>query len=1210
MLNPQSPLRCAARWCAFLTLMFTLTLALSPASFAQTTVATGSIVGTVTDPTGAAVEGAKVTITNMGTNQVIALTSNATGSYNSGALTPGSYKVQIAAKGFSSSSQVITVQVGNTATANASLQVGQESTVVEVQGSALSVNTEQSEVQGVLTSSQIENLPVNGRNFLDLAQLEPGVQIQDGQNFDPTKAGYSSISFGGRFGRTARVNVDGVDVSDETVGTVTQDIPASGIDQFQLGQSSLDLSNDLTSSGAVNVTTKSGTNAYHGQAFGLFRDRTVGGVATPGGGDLPFQRSQYGGNFGGAIIKDKLFFFADGERIKQDSFAPVQVASPFDTFNGGFAVPFREDELMGRLDYNLGHNARLFYRFNYFKNSLNSDFGLGYGVYVNKDVARTHVAGVDFNTGTFTHTIRFSYLKFQNQIADTVKGSDLPGADIGVDLSSPGTGLFLGPSPLAPQSTPQRNFQIKYDGSKSIHSHILRYGISYNDIQGGGFANFYGTAPRIYFNTSADNGDCSGDFVNPCPGSTAAFAQNGPFEGGDTNPLNYPVNNLRVGNGLGFNTLQPALGFPAGGLGPDHRLGLYVGDSWKIRRNFTLSAGLRYDRDTGRTDSDLPAIPEINAAFPGYGNPVKQANSNFAPQLGIAWDPSSNGKTVIRGGIGLYYENVIFNNVLFDRPFRLPTGAFNQTPFACLSGQPQFVAVSDGFIQPGAGVCADAGGNPIAAGVAAPNVLAFWQQVEAGNPLDLQAANPNYIGNFLDAGLGVPGPALFAPNYKTPRSVQINFGVQREIRHGMILSADYLRNIETRTLLGVDVNHVGDANHFNLGAAQAAIAQTEADCGHPGDLAGTMTDCAPINGPGAGADMTTFASYGLTSSADFGGDCRTNAFTPLSLVQGDPVPLGRPCAFGGINDAQGAAFFLQPIGRSVYNALQVKLVQNVQTPFRGVKAMNFQVAYSLSRFENTGGAQLTGTTADNDQDFVLAAADYNQPGKYFGPSILDRTHQISFGGYADLPMKFRLGMIGHFYSPLSTGITVPNFGIGNGEIYRSDFTGDGTTQDPMPGTHFGQFDRGTNASGLNTLISNYNTTVAGQPTPAGQVLIQNGLFSAGELASLGGVAPQIAAPTPGQVNFSWMKSLDLNLGWRYTIKDRVSIEPSIAVFNLLNFANFNLPPNTMNGLLFGVPGTINGTTGLDNEQFRVGNGTGVYAVGSGRQIEWGLKVSF
>src|SRR6202166_4072091 len=132
---------------------------------------------------------------------------------------------------------------------------------------------------------QVNNTPVNGRNFLDLAQLEPGVQIQDGTNFDPTKGGYSSISFGGRFGRTARINVDGVDISDETVGTTTQDIPASAIDQFQISQSSLDLSQDLTFPGAVNVTTKSGTNALHGEAFGFFRDHSLN-AASPGAGDL------------------------------------------------------------------------------------------------------------------------------------------------------------------------------------------------------------------------------------------------------------------------------------------------------------------------------------------------------------------------------------------------------------------------------------------------------------------------------------------------------------------------------------------------------------------------------------------------------------------------------------------------------------------------------------------------------------------------------------------------------------------------------------------------------------------------------------------------------------------------------------------------------------------------------------------------------------
>src|SRR5205807_3913861 len=137
--------------------------------------------------------------------------------------------------------------VGNAATLNPKLAVGQENTVIEVQGSTVAVNTEQAIVQGVLNSAQIENLPVNGRNFLDLAQLEPGVQLQDGQNFDPTKAGYSSISFNGVNGRTARIELDGVDVSDETVGTTTLNISSGSIEEFQIARSSLDPSTELTS---------------------------------------------------------------------------------------------------------------------------------------------------------------------------------------------------------------------------------------------------------------------------------------------------------------------------------------------------------------------------------------------------------------------------------------------------------------------------------------------------------------------------------------------------------------------------------------------------------------------------------------------------------------------------------------------------------------------------------------------------------------------------------------------------------------------------------------------------------------------------------------------------------------------------------------------------------------------------------------------------
>jgi hypothetical protein len=1159
---------------------------------AQTTVGTGSIVGNVTDPSSAVVSGARVTVTNLATGQVISLTTNSSGAYNSGALLPGDYKVRVSERGFRQMEMPITVLVGNTSTVSMKLEIGQESQVVEVQGSAVRVNTEQATVQGVLNAEQIENLPVNGRNFLDLAQLEPGVQIQDGQDFDPTKAGYSSISFGGRFGRTARIEVDGVDVSDETVGTTTMDIPASGIEEFQLSQSSLDLSNELTSSGAVNVTTKSGTNNIHGEAFGLFRDSSLAAaLPTPAGLPSPTsQRSQYGGRFGGPIIKNKFFYFLDGERTEQHGQAAVLAGAPFNNFSGYFNSPFLEDNLMGKADYQLTQSAHLFYRFSYFKNSLLANAGLGFSVYDNKDITRNHVIGMDFNTGSFSHSIRFEYLKFQNQIADATLGSNLPLASFPSEIQMGSTGLVTGPNYLAPQSTLQSNHQLKYDGSKTMGSHVIRYGVGYNHIVGGGFANFQSIVPYLITNVGS---------------SETAFAATGPFPGGDANPLNYPVEFVYLGNGLGYSTTTPAFGFPSGGI-TDNRIGLYLGDSWKVKKNFTLTYGLRYVRDTGRTDSNLPGIPELNALMPGLGNPVKQPNSNLAPQLGVAWDPTGQGKTVIRAGIGLFYENAIWNNVAFDAPDREQTGAFGQFPTACNgSNTPQPVVATGGPL-PLPTFCGTASGGLVAIGTVGNQIEAYQKLYQSLSPFKTTLPNPNYVGSLLDQGIGFgTTPSMFDPNYKTPRSVQINAGIQREIRPGMVFSADFVRNVQTHYLLGIDENHAGDIHYFNKTGALDAIDVTNGQFGCAPGVAGIQ--CAINNG----ATMSAYAGNGLTSSADFDVACTNPS-----------VGFGYPCAFGGINPNAPPLPFLKPVGRSVYNGLQAKLIENVKQPVRGVRMLNFQLSYSLSRFENTGGGS-GDSPAASDQDFIISALDNAEPNRYFGPSVLDRTHQISFGGYADLPAGFQVSMISHFWSPLAVSVIIPNTNDGPGEIFRTDFTGDGTVQDPMPGTKVGNFDRGVNASNINAAITNYNNTYAGQPTPAGQVLIQNGLFTLQQLQQIGastlgqsfgdGVAPAIPLAPPGQVNLAWLRAFDTKLTWSHSFAiydHQVTVQPSVGFYNLLNFANFDLPSATLNGLLTGAAGQINGTNVAGHNIDRVGVGTGVFALGSPRQIEFGLQLSF
>src|SRR6184192_605668 len=383
-------------------------LAAPPQAGAQATISTGSVQGTIVDPKGAVVTSARITITNKDTGQKLESEATSAGTYNSGPLPPGRYVVRVAAQGFKTVEQTVEVAVGIITSANITLELGSENTVVTVESSAISVNTEQATVQGILDAEQIENLPVNGRNFLDLAQLEPGVQIQDAANFAVGKDGYSAISFAGRFGRTARIEVDGIDISDEIFGSATANIPASGIQEFQLSQSSLDLSTELTTSGAVNVTTRSGTNAVHGETFSFFRDSSLAAaLPAPPGLSAPFQRSQYGGRLGGPIIKNKFFYFVDGERTLQHEQAPVLVAAPFQQFSGSFKSPFHDNDLMARTDYQLARSIRLFYRLGYFQNSFTANGGSGFSVYAGKNVTRTHVAGLDCNTGSFSHSIRF-----------------------------------------------------------------------------------------------------------------------------------------------------------------------------------------------------------------------------------------------------------------------------------------------------------------------------------------------------------------------------------------------------------------------------------------------------------------------------------------------------------------------------------------------------------------------------------------------------------------------------------------------------------------------------------------------------------------------------------------------------------------------------------------------------------------------------------
>jgi Carboxypeptidase regulatory-like domain len=1183
-------------------------------SVAQTTVSQGSIQGTVTDQSNAVVPGAIITIKSLTTGQVVTVKTSSAGTYNSGGLPVGDYEIRVQAKGFKTEQLTIPVQITVTSSGNVKLEVGKETTTVEVQTSAITVNTEQSSVQGILSGEQIDNMPVNGRSFLDLAQLEPGVQMQDGGNFDPTKVGYNSVSINGDFGRTPRIEVDGLDVSDETVGTTTQNIALSSIQEFSIGRSSLDISTEITSTGSVNLATRSGTNELHGQAFYLFRDYSVGFANLPGAVDSQFQRNQFGGRVGGAIIKNKLFFFIDSERLKQDSADSIVAGAPFQFLTRGIDSPFKSSQASGRLDWQATDHIRVFYKFAYDWNYSTSSAATGFSYYANRDYAPSHAVGIDISEGNWSHSIRLGSFKFHNQIiGDTDSQPNSINPFPGAELDFVDTNLYTGPNYLAPQQTFQSNKQIKYDASRVLGAHIIRFGATVNGISTGGFASFNGLAPLLYsyvnFNLLPQGS------VQTSPFYSCNLGTN--FSGCDPNIGDYPFAGAYVGNGQGYSTELPAFGYPAGGLF-DTRFEAYAGDSWKVRPNLTLNYGIRYIRDTGRTDSDLAPIPcsattlitcsgnLLDQWGPGFGNRVRQPNLNFAPQIGFAWDPWHDGKTVIRGGGGLYYENNIFNNVSFDRENKLATGLFNQTPY--LNCEPGGSVGSLSFAFPGPGgtqnpvtsvdgydlatqVCfAPLGPSSInAEGAAKAMADLQTQYIAATAAVGSAGQNPNFVGNTLE--LGYP----YHPNFRTARSYQMNIGIQRELTKGGVLTVDYLRNIGLHFQVSVDVNHVGDSRYLELNAANNAIANTLAECG-VATIDQAIAACPGLY-PTGGASINDFANNGL----DSGGPYYGGYSAPYYGLTADTG-----AAFGGLNPNLGSLYLNYPMGRSVYNGLQTEWRQQAKEPFRGVKSLDLQVNYTLSRFVSDGGS---------DQHFTPFAWDFRNPTAFSGPTSEDRTHQFKFGATFEFAHRGpRLSLIGGFASPQPSNLQLPTQGT-VGEIYRSDLTGDGTTGDFLNSAatgigHPGSFSRSVSPKNLNAYINNFNNTVGNGATitPAGQALITAGLFTQAELISLGAVVPSVQPAPANNAGNGYYKDVDTIVSWPFKVRERLTISPSVSFFNVFNFVNFGPLAN-----LTGGGGAINGTeagTNADTNTVRIGRGSGVFAVGAPREAEFGLRFDF
>ncbi|WP_260735615.1 TonB-dependent receptor [Tunturiibacter lichenicola] len=1189
-------------------------LATSLFSYGQaTSVNGGSIQGSITDPSGAVVAGASVTVLDTDTGSSKTVITDKAGFYSVGPLNPGSYTVTVVGSGFEHLSVKTVVRTGTATSGSFKLTLGSSAETVEVNAGALQINTDQIGVAGVITREQIDSLPVNGRDILDYAQLEPGVILQSGQSFDPTKAGYSAISVSGVGGRTTRILLDGQDITDETVGTTIYNVPAGAIQEFQLNRSTQDVSGSVTSTGQVLVSTQSGTNSFHGNLFYNFQDARAG-AAEVGGLQAPFQRNQFGGYFGGPIIKDKLFFYGGAERIKQSEQDVALGASPeFSAILQEFPfvpAPFTDTFSYARLDYDGPKGIHFFARGVYSVNSDLATFGLApYQLYKNRDNVPGLVGGADFTTGHFTHSFRGGYEKFHNLLEDGTGGLSSiynpSGPALGGNVTLTGS-LNAGPNYLAPQETFQTDKQFRYDGSWTKGAHTVKFGFDMNRLASGGNAEFFGASLFT---------------------SLQATPSNLPAGLDPTNPLNYVAQYYYIGNGNSLFSERPGFGL-AGGLSPSWRFGSYVADTWKTAPYLTLTAGLRWSVDTDRANQDLPTplcssvdpslqfsgctgnTPLFDQYQAGLGVRTHQPYANFGPQAGFNFSPGDH-KTSLRGGIGIFYESSVFNNTGNARTEVVNSNFPSQNQAFAPQGASSITLPGFGVVtsSPDGTPVSQILNEPIGQAAFELNAIKAEYQAKVAN---VAGPNPSYIGT----GNGLYANSIYAGPYKSPYSIQFNGGIQRELAKGLILSADYVHNATLKIPITQDVNHNGAARTLNTAAAANAIANTLTACGAPSISAAVAPGGCPglhpatPTSPVGPAQITDFASNGLDSGAAYlSGTAASNAgLTPATGA-----------AFPGTNPNVGSGKFILPIGRSGYDALQVVLQQQKAHPAPGIVSSNFQVSYSLSRI-------VSGNNGDNPADQFFAGAlayDNDDPNRYLGRTPLDHSNELSFGGSLGIKYGLQLAMIGHFFSASASSLTLDALSGATGQIFQTDVDGDGTTGDLVPGTIPGAYEHEIKGGkGLNTLINTYNATHAGTPTPAGQALIAAGLFTPGQLLAANGVQQPIASAPSNPLNNAALRTFDLSASYPIRFNrfhEGLSIVPGVAMYNVFNMSNFGFIPGIVSsatGTLLnqadaGQPGYYNGTSDQGTlNQARTTRNSGTFDQGGPRTTEFQLKLNF
>jgi len=808
---------------------------------AQSQSSTADLLGTVRDRSQAVLPGADVTARNVKTSMTRSALTDERGSYRLPLLPPGTYDVRAEMSGFTTKViSGIRLTVGQYAELDIVLEVSATQTEIIVKGDAEIVERQKTVQSSTIDEMQIDNLPINGRNYLDFTLLTPGSTDKSSLvSFSAPQTPDSGLTFSGQDQRSNYVTIDGADNMDIVSGGVRSTLSQDAIQEFQISRNTFSAEFGRARGGLINIVSKSGTNNYHGNAFFFFRNNKLDARNTFSQlDDPPFSRYEFGGTFGGPIIKDKTFFFVNYERLDREEsnfvtflddpgifnptasqnelfeflgstgILPLQVLSAafvhpqfgvlrtlesnfpdtldlFERESGIFPFLAERDLFSAKVDHNLSTNNNLTARVNYGK-SFNDGlkFGALQGVSNGMSFDTRDLAFVLSDTHVFSAgTLNEAKFQFGRREFETITNDPF-----GPEIIIGGVAQF-GREFFNPTSYDEKILQFSDNVTLIRGAHTFKMGADANLMDLTGFAEVF-LGGQFSFGEAIPLGGIMDSLLGEgtAEGLITQLATPSEFGGlgrPDLVPnVLDPVTSLQSYNfGLPITYFQ-GFGNPNTAI-KYYQLGLFFQDSWRVSNNFTLNLGLRYDTDWRPKTTNV-----LSSEDPPFQFDFSSVNTrdNFGPRIGFAWDPCGDGKMVLRGGYGIYYQNffqaVAFVSQVLSGPVAGQTTGISQV-FLPLTGLPGFEATSK----------------------------EVWSGYQETGRLDEQ----------LLAELGIaPGttPSVILPsagNVRNPYSQHGSLGLELRLARDWALALDYILNRGTSLIRSRDINvrQVGD-NEFAL----------------------------------------------------------------------------------------------------------------------------------------------------------------------------------------------------------------------------------------------------------------------------------------------------------------------------------------------------------------------------------------------------------